>query len=154
MDKDALITRLDALLEQYLHTLDEYEKLMQQLSKQLSSGFFSLTQANFHNRSGVHYGQDSYDERVQATRRIIVNEDEDGKLHFSTVSTLHNSPSKASAPKEEDLEQQEETPDDFSVKASANEKSRDEHKEDTNAKAEHGADAPKPVIADPIRFIQ
>jgi hypothetical protein len=37
VDKDALITRLDALLEQYLYTLDEYEKLMQQLSKQLSS---------------------------------------------------------------------------------------------------------------------
>jgi hypothetical protein len=32
-------------------------------------GYFSLTQANFHNRSGVHYGQDSYDERVQATLR-------------------------------------------------------------------------------------
>lgn len=37
VDKDALIARLDALLEQYLYTLDEYEKLMQQLSKQLSS---------------------------------------------------------------------------------------------------------------------
>ena len=37
VDKDALITRLDALLEQYLYTLDSYEKLMQQLSKQLSS---------------------------------------------------------------------------------------------------------------------
>jgi hypothetical protein len=37
VDKDALITRLDALLEQYLNTLDEYEKLMQQLAKQLSS---------------------------------------------------------------------------------------------------------------------
>ena len=36
-EKDALITRLDTLLEQYLHTLDEYEKLTQQLSKQLSS---------------------------------------------------------------------------------------------------------------------
>ena len=37
VDKDVLITRLDTLLEQYLHTLDEYEKLAQQLSKQLSS---------------------------------------------------------------------------------------------------------------------
>lgn len=36
-DKDALITRLDTLLEQYLHNLDQYEKLTQQLSKQLSS---------------------------------------------------------------------------------------------------------------------
>jgi hypothetical protein len=37
VDKDALVTRLDALLEQYLYTLDEYEKLMRQLSKKLSS---------------------------------------------------------------------------------------------------------------------
>ena len=37
VDKDALIARLDALLERYLYTLDEYERLMQQLSKQLSS---------------------------------------------------------------------------------------------------------------------
>ena len=37
VDKDALVTRLDALLEQYLLTLDQYEQLTQQLSKQLSS---------------------------------------------------------------------------------------------------------------------
>ncbi|KAJ4346121.1 hypothetical protein N0V95_005674 [Ascochyta clinopodiicola] len=71
-EKDKLITRLDTLLEQYLHTLDEYEKLTQQLSAQLSTAFFSLAQANFHNRSGVHYGQDRYDERVQATRKMYV----------------------------------------------------------------------------------
>ncbi|KAG9202089.1 hypothetical protein G6514_004757 [Epicoccum nigrum] len=86
VDKDALVTRLDALLEQYLYTLDEYEKLMRQLSKKLSSGYFSLTQANFHNRSGVHYGQDSYDERVQATLRTVVTEDEKAKPHFKAVS--------------------------------------------------------------------
>lgn len=37
VDKNALIARLDTLLEQYLNTLDEYEKLMQSLAKQLSS---------------------------------------------------------------------------------------------------------------------
>jgi hypothetical protein len=36
-DKDALIVRLDELLEKYLHTLDEYQKSREQLSKQLSS---------------------------------------------------------------------------------------------------------------------
>jgi chromosome segregation ATPase len=36
-DKDALINRLDELLEKYLHTLDEYQKTREQLSKQLSS---------------------------------------------------------------------------------------------------------------------
>lgn len=37
VDRDALIARLDALLEQYLNVVDEYEKLTQQLTKQLSS---------------------------------------------------------------------------------------------------------------------
>lgn len=36
-DKDALLSRLDELLEQYLHTLDEYQNAREQLSKQLSS---------------------------------------------------------------------------------------------------------------------
>lgn len=35
--KNDLIARLDTLLEQYLHTLDSYEQLTQQLSQQFSS---------------------------------------------------------------------------------------------------------------------
>jgi hypothetical protein len=42
-DKDALISRLDELLEQYLHTLDEYQKTREQLSKQLSSVGLHIT---------------------------------------------------------------------------------------------------------------
>lgn len=45
VDKDALISRLDALLEQYLLTLDSYEQLMQQLSKQLSSVLLTPSQS-------------------------------------------------------------------------------------------------------------
>jgi hypothetical protein len=36
-DKDTLIARLDELLEKYLYTLDEYQKVREVLSKQLSS---------------------------------------------------------------------------------------------------------------------
>ena len=36
-EKNSLTHELDGLLERYLHTLDEYEKLTKQLSKQLSS---------------------------------------------------------------------------------------------------------------------
>jgi hypothetical protein len=87
--KDALVVRLDELLEKYLHTLDEYQKVREQLSKQLSSvsrfrlsahavkvvvnelqGYLSLAQANFQNRSTTHYGQDNYDDRMQATRKV------------------------------------------------------------------------------------
>ncbi|KAH7079300.1 hypothetical protein BKA63DRAFT_563941 [Paraphoma chrysanthemicola] len=76
-EKDALVAKLDQLLEKYLHTLDEYQKAREQLSKQLSSGYLSLAQANFQNRSTTHYGQDSYDERMQATRWVNVRGDED-----------------------------------------------------------------------------
>jgi hypothetical protein len=88
-DKDALISRLDDLLEQYLHTLDAYQKARELLSKQLSSvkscshplpisiltssqGYLSLAQANFQNRSTSHYGKDSYDERMQVIRTMYV----------------------------------------------------------------------------------
>jgi hypothetical protein len=36
----------------------------------LNQGYLSLAQANFQNRSTTHYGQDSYDERMQATRWV------------------------------------------------------------------------------------
>ena len=36
-DKDSVLDRLDVLLERYLNTLHEYQKVMQELSKQLSS---------------------------------------------------------------------------------------------------------------------
>ncbi|KAH7078601.1 hypothetical protein FB567DRAFT_596197 [Paraphoma chrysanthemicola] len=89
-EKDALVAKLDELLEKYLHTLDEYQKAREQLSKQLSSGYLSLAQANFHNRSTTHYGQDSYDERMQATRRVNIRGDEEGsgteRILFSITS--------------------------------------------------------------------
>ncbi|KAJ4988936.1 hypothetical protein SVAN01_05560 [Stagonosporopsis vannaccii] len=118
VDKDALISRLDALLEQYLHTLDSYEQHMQQLSKQLSSGFFSLTQANFHNRSGVHYGQDSYDERVQATRRMYA------------ISTLAGKEKDKPSPAEDSAKD--------SVKDSAEDSTKDS--------AEDSEEDPKPLL--------
>jgi hypothetical protein len=42
-DKNVLINRLDELLEKYLHTLDEYQRVRELLSKQLSSVSFNQT---------------------------------------------------------------------------------------------------------------
>lgn len=36
-DKDALVARLDELLERYLYALDDYQKLGEQLSTKLSA---------------------------------------------------------------------------------------------------------------------
>ncbi|KAF2626022.1 hypothetical protein BU25DRAFT_449714 [Macroventuria anomochaeta] len=157
VDKDALITRLDTLLEQYLYTLDEYEKLMQQLSKQLSSGYFSLTQANFHNRSGVHYGQDSYDERVQATRKIVVTEDVDCSLRYSTTPTLPSTfaksekdttPTSTEAAKDENVEK---TKDDDTA-AGATPRREKSKENDVDDGAEEESDTAKSTVVDPIRM--
>ncbi|EUC30756.1 hypothetical protein COCCADRAFT_7270 [Bipolaris zeicola 26-R-13] len=84
-DKDDLLDHLDDLLERYLHTLHEYQQVMQQLSKQLSNGYMSLAQANFHNSSSaIRYGQDCYDERMQAIRKVRVSEGQTSDVpHFS-----------------------------------------------------------------------
>ncbi|EMD65320.1 hypothetical protein COCSADRAFT_139099 [Bipolaris sorokiniana ND90Pr] len=84
-DKDDLLDHLDDLLERYLHTLHEYQQVMQQLSKQLSNGYMSLAQANFHNSStAIRYGQDCYDERMQAIRKVHVSEGQTNDVpHFA-----------------------------------------------------------------------
>ncbi|KAL1797037.1 hypothetical protein ACET3X_005577 [Alternaria dauci] len=89
-DKDGLLDLLDEKLEHYLHTLHEYQEVMQQLSKELSSGYMSLAQANFHNSSSaIRYGQDCYDERMQALRKVHIAEHGCAKIdrpHFSIYS--------------------------------------------------------------------
>ncbi|KAL2009154.1 hypothetical protein VTN00DRAFT_7348 [Thermoascus crustaceus] len=65
-----LLQSLDVLLERYLQLLDHYEKLQAKLGKQLSLGFFSLAQANYFSSPGRRYGEDYYDERMKATRKI------------------------------------------------------------------------------------
>ncbi|KAF2856530.1 hypothetical protein T440DRAFT_1897 [Plenodomus tracheiphilus IPT5] len=87
--KNDLIEELDGLLERYLYTLDEYQKLREELSKQLSSGYMSLAQANFHNSSSaIRYGKDCYDDRMQANRTVHMSEILDdnspsGRSHFT-----------------------------------------------------------------------
>ncbi|KAK4869807.1 hypothetical protein LT330_005531 [Penicillium expansum] len=63
---------LDTLLEKYLHLLDRQQKLHSSLAERLSSGFFSLAQANFSSPPGRRYGPDYYDGRMKATRKISI----------------------------------------------------------------------------------
>jgi coiled-coil domain-containing protein 115 len=68
------LERLDSLLETYLELLDGYTTLRTQLSKQFSDGFFSLARANHTSPtlgSGRRYGEEGYDERMKAHRRIV-----------------------------------------------------------------------------------
>lgn len=67
------LERLDSLLETYLDLLDQYTTLRTQLSKHFSDGFFTLARANHTSPSlgaGRRYGEEGYDERMKAGRRI------------------------------------------------------------------------------------
>ncbi|RAO72796.1 uncharacterized protein BHQ10_008808 [Talaromyces amestolkiae] len=67
--RDEKVQLLDNLLERYLHLLDTHQKLQESLGKQLSSGFFQLAHANYVS-PGRRFGEDFYDERMKATRRL------------------------------------------------------------------------------------
>ncbi|KAL1987734.1 hypothetical protein VTN96DRAFT_2574 [Rasamsonia emersonii] len=70
-DQDQVLL-LDSLLERYLHLLDRHQTLQAEIGKQLSSGFFSLTHANYCSPPGRRYGEDYYDQRMKATRRLLL----------------------------------------------------------------------------------
>lgn len=62
-----LLARLDTLLERYLNLLDEHEKARSQGHSDFRGGLFSLAEANFRSSSRVRFGQDLYDDKMQAT---------------------------------------------------------------------------------------
>jgi hypothetical protein len=68
------LTHLDNLLTTYLHLLDTYTQQRTTLSTHLSSGFFSLAQAQRSSMlpPGQRYGQEMYDQRMKAARRVRV----------------------------------------------------------------------------------
>ncbi|KAH8894930.1 hypothetical protein GQ53DRAFT_71433 [Thozetella sp. PMI_491] len=77
---------VDALLERYLALLDEYTQLRARLSTLQSAMFQSIARANFAAERGMRYGQDHYDERMQAARRVrITDADAAGIPGFETI---------------------------------------------------------------------
>ncbi|KAK0510077.1 hypothetical protein JMJ35_007471 [Cladonia borealis] len=70
---EALASTLDDLLVRYLHLLDQHQKLRQELNRLLSDGYLSLAQANFSNPNRIRYGQDYYDDRMQASTLVSSN---------------------------------------------------------------------------------
>lgn len=73
----ALHSQLDTLWAQYLDLVDDYTTAEAAIKEHISSGFFSLAQANFKSSRG-RYGQDYYDERAVATTRTIVEAQDQG----------------------------------------------------------------------------
>ena len=65
----SLHDQLDALWIRYLTLLHDYTNAQAAIKKHMSSGFFTLAQANFKSNRG-RYGQDYYDQRAVATTRV------------------------------------------------------------------------------------
>jgi len=84
---------LDTLLEQYLTLLDTYTSLREELSKQFSSGFFNLASAQRNASStlgaGRRYGEEGYDGRMKALRRMQVRATRDA-CNIESVSDRGN----------------------------------------------------------------
>jgi len=64
---------IDTLLQRYLLLLDEYTRLRTSLSSAQADVFHQLARANFARERGMrYYGQDHYDERMQAVRTLKI----------------------------------------------------------------------------------
>lgn len=71
---DDLISILDTLLATYLESLDTHQRLHASLSRQFSSGFFALAQANRTSTTGRRYGEEGYDYGgMRATKRLHIS---------------------------------------------------------------------------------
>lgn len=94
---------IDHLLEQYLLLLHEYTSLRAELNKLQAGLYQNLARANFAAERGMRYGQDQYDDRMQASRRVVarpssssvcstfviikVEDDEDNEAAAGTTTT-------------------------------------------------------------------
>ncbi|CRG82941.1 hypothetical protein PISL3812_00288 [Talaromyces islandicus] len=81
------VQELDNLLERYLYLIDNYQTLQKKLGKNLSSGFFSLTHANYCSPTR-RFGEDFYDERMKATRRLNITTHESQDLQAEAKQPL------------------------------------------------------------------
>lgn len=79
---------IDQLLERYLSLLDEYTQLRQRLSQIQSAVYQNIARANFSGERGMRHGQDHYDERMQATRLLSINQDESPSPDFSIYNFI------------------------------------------------------------------
>ncbi|PFH58205.1 hypothetical protein XA68_14025 [Ophiocordyceps unilateralis] len=76
---------IDSLLQRYLGLLDEYTKLRDQLSTLMACVYRDIARANFSAERGMRYGENHYDQRMQATRLLSLDEAEAGQPIFATI---------------------------------------------------------------------
>ena len=109
MDSDQ--THIDQLLQRYLILLDKYSQLRNDLSSLQADVYRNIARANFSAERGLRYGQDHYDERMQAQRRVEVRQEESGVPDFKVMTetseaeeSSQEEPSRTDSDEDEDTE--------------------------------------------------
>ncbi|KAI1376712.1 hypothetical protein F4677DRAFT_71363 [Hypoxylon crocopeplum] len=79
---------VDKLLERYLHLLHEYTTLREQLNGLQTGIYQNIARANFAAERGMRFGQDYYDDRMQASRRVAITttSDQDSAARFAVLA--------------------------------------------------------------------
>lgn len=87
-DVSVLASRLDDLLVEYLDLLDRYTTLRTRLAENVSSAFLSLARAQRTSTLGParRYGEECYDQRMKAQRRVVAQMSEAGSSEMSVKS--------------------------------------------------------------------
>ncbi|KAF4343631.1 vacuolar ATPase assembly VMA22 [Fusarium beomiforme] len=93
---------IDQLLVRYLSLLDEYTQLRQSLSQLQSDVFQNIARANFVGERGMRYGQDHYDERIQATRLLAIEQNKNQSPNFSVYTVPEEEKEKVSPAEKSD----------------------------------------------------
>ncbi|KAI1399585.1 hypothetical protein F4819DRAFT_464437 [Hypoxylon fuscum] len=78
---------IDKLLERYLHLLHEYTSLREQLSSLQTGMYQNIARANFAAERGMRFGQDYYDERMQASKRVGIIMDDNQEVPIFNIAT-------------------------------------------------------------------
>ncbi|THY05060.1 hypothetical protein D6D01_10041 [Aureobasidium pullulans] len=163
---DELRDQLDALWEKHLTLLDSYHQAQQQLAHHFSSGFFDLAQATFKSTTRVRYGQEYYDDRMQATRRFEALTDDndlpclalkaddtspstDTSNKHSTKSGEKSSDKEAKEKKTDQSEQQQPTPPSTPPRDTEEEKLSEEQ---DKSKTTSGQDKAQKKPRDPLHW--
>ncbi|KAI3344084.1 hypothetical protein F4824DRAFT_32588 [Ustulina deusta] len=82
MDQD----HIDGLLERYLHLLHGYTSLREELTALQTGMYQNIARANFAAERGVRFGQDYYDDRMQASRRLAISYNNQGNARTQDPS--------------------------------------------------------------------
>ncbi|KAI0128360.1 hypothetical protein BJ170DRAFT_324695 [Xylariales sp. AK1849] len=130
----------DTLLERYLHLLHEYTTLRAELSDLQIEMYQNIARANFSGERGMRYGQDYYDDRMRASRKMHVTMDTTGTTSFHVVDEDQFSMRSSKAATKSTTEIEKGTDLGQSVV------------DDTQAEKEDSTSANKPTKKDPLKW--